>query len=152
MNSPGSIISLSSAHAEEEDTPDANRRGMALRTRLKLLGYLVTLGCSTLLGMTLFALSVGALLQNSLDDAQGALELIARGNASLVSKGDIRSLEQRFDHFGQIPGIQAVQLVDNDQQPIVTFSVDGEERPVAKLAAEAQQQQAGNLFSRLLGR
>jgi len=118
---------------------DAPSKGIALRTRINLLGYLVTPGCCALLGAILFTLSAQALRQSSLDDARGALEVIAQGNASLVQSGDLKTLQHNFDAFGQFPGIYGVLITDVNQLPVIAFYADERDWSLPELTQNARQ-------------
>lgn len=131
--------------------PEAPLKGMPLRTRINLLGYLVTLGCSTVLGITLFLLSAQTLLQNSHDDAQGALEIIAHNTAHQLRSGDEKSLHQYFNRVGQLPGINAMVLVNTDRQPVLTYSADGHAWQPEEIINSARQQTNIPLLTHLLG-
>ena len=126
-------------------------QGMAVSTRINLLGYLGTLGSSAVIGVLCFLLSAHALLQNSRDDAQAALELIARENTVLIRSDDLTFLHKRLEQIGQFPGVAGILINDNNQRPIASFSTEGRSWNPGDLAENSTWRSTWGLLEILTG-
>lgn len=110
--------------------------GLALSSRINLLGYLVSLGCSSLLGISVLIISTQAMWQNSLDNADGVLTQIVGTNIKEVRSRDLAELQQKFDLLGNFPGIEGALIIDQHQQPLASFGANGQDWNPTELASD----------------
>ncbi len=111
------LTSLSNSEIASAARPGSG----SLRRRINLLGYGLSVTATALIGLSILAVSLNTLWNNTMSDATATVELISRNNyrdlvniatgTSPEGDSDYRQvLQQKFTNFGIFPGIQGSYL------------------------------------------
>ena len=128
------------------------RKGLALRTRINLLGYVLSLGCSIGLGLIMLQITAQTLWNNSTHDAHAVAEIVALNSSRTVAYKQMDILEARFESLALFADIRGAILVDPQGEEIIRYINDGLEWDVKKLIADTKRSDQKKIWAMLNGR
>ncbi|MBV1889575.1 MAG: PAS domain S-box protein, partial [Gammaproteobacteria bacterium] len=128
------------------------RKSLALRTRINLLGYALSLGCSIALGLTMLQITAQTLWNNGTHDAHAVAEIVALNSSRTVALKQMDILKARFDSLALFADIRGAVLADPQGEEIIRYVNDDQEWDVKELIADTKRSDQKKIWAMLNGR
>ena len=129
-----------------------SRKAFTLSTRINLLGYVISFGCSFVLGLTMLVITAQLLWNNTLVDGRAVADIISLENARDVATDQLEVVNRRFNNLALFSSIRGAILQNQQHETIASYSSDGTEWSIDELTANAARNDKNRLLDMVSGR
>ena len=128
-----------------------SKKSFSLTARINLLGYVISLGCSIVLGLTMLVITTQLLWNNTLVDGRAVADIISLNNARFVATDQLGVVNRRFSNLTLYSSIRGAIMQNQQQETIASYSSDGTEWDIAELTANAAHGDKNRLLEMIKG-